>query len=203
MLDLSKYDLDDDFIKSIIPLDNNKIKVDKADKLSTRLAESFQDSTTMVKLLPGVKLWRFCSQKNKPRFSDCWIDPKTMKNLMNTFRTSHTYSIQYKKEEIRNKLAILEAWPTMLGYRVQIILKKELVAYIGTINTQELIKEVKDKVYFGQASAERRIDGMPRVDQLMERRKGGSIQIVIPRLSNRNLDQTENEFGKVTHFCSI
>ncbi|GAA4439733.1 hypothetical protein GCM10023188_36260 [Pontibacter saemangeumensis] len=202
MVDISKYNFEDGFTRSVVPLDKKKAKPEKADQLTQELEDSFLAPPDMVTLLPGLKLWRFCSQKNKPKFSNCWIDPKTMSQIMTSFRIGQVYIAEHKKEEIRNRLAILEAWPTMLGYRVQIELKKEVIAYIGTIKAQEVFKVVKDKIYFGKASTDLALK-QPTVEQLAERRKGGLIQIVIPRLKDSQLDQTENEFGKVTHFCPI
>ncbi len=146
-------------------------KIPPQDELSLQQRSTFIGPIQTTLLSPGFILWRFVSDQKRNRFSDCWVDPETMKFIMQIFHSTGNFSEAYKKEVIMNHLGILEEW-SKLSWRVQIILKKEVIAYVGEIETQKRFSDVKNEFAFG---------GPGTIKKVTETRLGRLVQYVIPR----------------------
>lgn len=180
--------------------------MDKADLLSPSDIKSFRNTIATTILPPGMVLWRFSSSLYSSRFGAYWMDSKTMTEIMSTFNTLNNYDLAVKKKVIRDSLAVLSNWDTHLEYRVKIELKKEVVAHVGIIGTQQnFVKHTVDPTQKADAALLKLSGGKgDNILKMIEQRfSGGYVQYVIPRFRDRNLNQTENEYARLLHFCHI
>lgn len=125
---------------------------------------------------------------------------------MNTFHTLNNYNSAVKKKVIRDSLAVLSNWDTHLEYRVKIELKKEVVAHVGIIGTQQnFVAHTIDQSKKGDAAVLKLSGGTgDNILKMIEQRfSAGYVQYVIPRFRDRSLNQTENEYARLLHFCHI
>ncbi|CAN5587960.1 hypothetical protein BH23BAC1_BH23BAC1_25530 [soil metagenome] len=177
--------------------DKNKISIDVSNYLSKQLEDSFNEKPKIVKLRSGFNLWRFCSSANRYYFSDCWIDDPTMSEIMTSFRAVGIYDKKFKKDLIRNQLAILYNW-NKIDFRVKIELKVDMIAYIGTISSQKVFIPVKSDMIASKGAKVEKL-----VEHRIGHRIGGHIQYVIPKLKKMPFNKKENQFAKVLHFGPI
>ncbi len=179
---------------------------DPADQLTQRLKDSFlnQSAIEAVIINPGDSLWRFVHTKNGRRFSDCWITPETMRDVMSIIRSWGDYSKQTKVNVVRDNLAILSDWrrkyknsigqdriSDQVSWRLKITFKKPVVAYVGQTGPQkgELLKEIKFPGDEGYKKVESRI--------------GGLVQVIIPRFGGGISTSTGEQFAEITHFSEL
>ena len=78
------------------------------------------------------------------KFGAFWIDDDTMKEIMQTFQNSGIFSPNYKDYMIRESLAVIRKW-SELSIRVKIVLLKDVVCYVGDIETQRDYIEYKNE----------------------------------------------------------
>ncbi len=150
-------------------------KIDSQDKLTNIQINSFQDGYETVLLPIAFVLWRFASQKNSNPYGPFLMDSDTMQSIMSTLHKTHNFSQGYKKENIRNSLAIRSDW-SHLNWRVKIKLQKPTVAYVGKVGYQAKVDYDYDNTLpFG---------GSDTISKVMEERRGDKTQIVIPRFSS-------------------
>ena len=126
---------------------------------------SFRDGHSSISLIKGTVLHRFA----RPRFpySDCWMDEETFIPLINGIqRAGYQRSEKDKRNEIRNELAIKEAW-NPLTHRVKVIIKEPVIAYYGMIGPQSEWIGAESR---GHSTSQKKI----------EYRLGGRMQYVIP-----------------------
>jgi hypothetical protein len=108
-----------------------------------------------------------------------------MEEIMQTFQNSGAFSAKYKDYIIRENIAVIRDW-SELTYRIKVILTKEVVCYVGEIETQKDYVEVKNKNLIG--------DG--RILKFLEKRLGTQQQYVIPRFKGL---PDFNSWAKVAH----
>lgn len=165
------------------------------DRLTPGDLASFLSGCSTVLLPPNFVLWRFVSQLKDNKFGAYWMDPATMRALMDSIQSTHTYTDAGKKEIVRNDLAVLESWRNPkdpewrphISWRLKISLKKEVIAHLGQIGPQK------------QFESEAIKQPVP-VDKAMEHRVGGYTQYVIPGF--RGLPD-DNEWARIEHFAHI
>lgn len=179
--------------------------MDKVDQLTPSDIRSFRTTIATTTLKPGTVLWRFASSLHASKFGAYWIDAKTMAEIMRTFSSLNNYDLNLKKKVIKDSLALLSNWDTHCEYRVKIELKKEVVAHVGTIGAQHnYIKASLDDKSLTDTVVKKLARGSgDGVEKMIEQRLGGYTQYVIPRFRNRNLNQTENDYARLLHFCHI
>jgi hypothetical protein len=146
-------------------------KIDAADMLSPNQRSTFLGTIQTVLLPKDFVLWRFKSKHSDNAFGAYWMESETMASIMQSLHKIGNYSQEYKKENIRNNLAILEKW-SFLNWRVKIRLTKETIAYTGQVADQDLWVEEKCPQYDS---------GNSKVTKLNEIRRGSAVQIVVPR----------------------
>lgn len=177
---------------------SSKWNLDKEDQLSEEEIQSFlnQRYDTVI-LQKGKILWRFYSQKKYNVFSNCWVDDETMKKIMRSFQASGRFDLRYKKEFIRDNLAILQGW-SHIQYRVKIkIMAHEgIIAHKGIIAPQKRFGEINPR-------SEVFTNSRDNNSQMLEQRLGGLIQYVIPRLKDHSLSQPGNQYARVLHKAHI
>jgi len=161
------------------------------DQMTPEQIESFTGGYRTVVLPKGFVLWRFISQKESYRFGAFWMEPQTMKRVMETLHTNSNFSQSYKKHNIRNSLAILTHW-SHLNYRVQIRLTKEVVAYVGSVKPQKHFTKVPNNMPFGGGS---------EMEKMTDSKTANDLQYVIPRFGRRM--PNNNEWATVTHIAHI
>jgi hypothetical protein len=164
--------------------------IDNADAMNLEQKNSFLKGYRAVQLPIGFELWRFVSKQTDSRFGAFWVDAQTMKSIMQILHTNNNFSETYKKDNVRNSLAVLSEWSN-LSWRVKIRLRKEVIAYIGEIGTQKKFLEQENIFSFG---------GREPILKLIETRYGQNIQYVIPRF--KRLPNT-NDWASIEHFVHI
>src|SRR5690348_3267025 len=97
--------------------------VNVADALNFTQKTSFHNGYKTVLLLPDTILWRFVSKQSDRRFGSFWMDELTMQTVMRTLQENGIFSQQYKKDNVRDSLAVLEGW-SHLNWRLKIRLRK-------------------------------------------------------------------------------
>ncbi len=104
-----------------------------------------------------------------------------------------------------DSLALLSNWDTHCEYRVKIELKKEVVAHIGTIGTQQNFAKMQLNTKSEADKALLKLAGgnTENIKKMVEQRIGGYTQYVIPRFRDRSLNQIENEYARLLHFSHI
>lgn len=180
--------------------------MEKEDQLTADDIKSFRSNVAIVTLKPGTVLWRFISSKNASRFGAYWVDARTMSAIMRTFEALNTYDITFKKNLIKDSLAILTSWGSHCEYRVKIELKKEVIAHVGTIGTQKTFSKTTLNPTIQKDAFVKKMAGAnyENVEKMIEQRLGsGYVQYVIPRFRDRSLHQTDNEYAKLLHFSHI
>jgi hypothetical protein len=180
--------------------------MEKEDQLTSDDIKSFRSNVAVVTLKPGTVLWRFISSKNASKFGAYWIDARTMSDIMRTFQELNTYDYTFKKNLIKDRLAILSSWGSHCEYRVKIELKKEVVAHVGTIETQKSYVRAALDSNFNRHIFIPKMAGAQHsiTEKMVEQRMGNNyIQYVIPRFRDKNLNQTDNEYARLLHFCHI
>lgn len=180
--------------------------MEKEDQLTGSDIKSFRSNVAVVTLQPGTVLWRFVSSKNASRFGAYWIDARTMAEIMRAFQVLSTYNLAFKKNLIKESLAILSEWGSHCEYRVKIELKKEVIAHVGTIGTQRTFAKTTLNPTLQPDAFVKKMAGANdgNVEKMVEQRIGsGYVQYVIPRFRDRQLNQTENEYAKLLHFSHI
>lgn len=158
-------------------------QIGKADTISLDQKLSFQNSYRAYLLPVGFELWRFASRSSRKHFGSYWIDPQTMEDVMQIFHDNNNFSDRYKKDRIKNSLAILDNWSNV-SWRVKIKLSKEVIAYVGQIGKQKKWIDVDNTMPFGRGEME----------QLIEIKTADSVQYVIPRFEKL---PDLNEWAKV------
>ncbi len=149
---------------------------------------TFKGGYKKVVLPANFELWRFCSTKKRERFGAYWILPTTMKEIMLLTRNNDNYSMKFKKDNVRNNLAIRYSWSD-LGRRVKIRLKKDVIAYVGKIKTQKIFSNCKNDLI-----------GNGDIEKLTEFRLGTKNQYVIPRF---RFIKNNNEYASIEHEAPI
>lgn len=179
--------------------------MERMDQLSPGDIKSFRTTIATTTLKPGTVLWRFSSSLHASKFGAYWIDARTMAEIMRTFSALNNYSLSFKKKVIMDSLALLSTWDTHCEYRVKIELKKEVVAHIGTIGTQQNYAKVNlNPKIAGDAALTKLAGGnTENIEKMVEQRIGGYTQYVIPRFRDRSLNQTDNEYARLLHFSHI
>jgi hypothetical protein len=107
------------------------------------------------------------------------MDAATMASIMQMMHVNGNFTQQYKKENVRNSLAVLEGW-SHLNMRIKIRLTREVLAYVGQTGRQRKEQHVKNEMPFGCGDT---------ILRITETRRGGHVQYVIPRfkgLPDRN-----------------
>jgi hypothetical protein len=175
------------------------------DHLSPGDIKSFRSTIATTTLKPGTVLWRFASSKHSSKFGAYWIDARTMSEIMRTFSALNNFSLSFKKDVIMDSLALLSNWDTHCEYRVKIELKKEVVAHIGTIGTQQNFAKMQLNTKSEADKALLKLAGgnTENIKKMVEQRIGGYTQYVIPRFRDRSLNQIENEYARLLHFSHI
>jgi hypothetical protein len=179
--------------------------MERVDQLTPSDINSFRTTIATTTLKPGMILWRFASSLHASKFGAYWVDAKTMAEIMSTFSTLNNYDQNLKKQVIRDSLAVLSNWDTHCEYRVKIELKKEVVAHIGTIGTQQNFIKANFNDKIAADAAVKKLTGgkSDNIQKMIEQRLGGYTQYVIPRFRDRNLNQTDNEYARLLHFSHI
>ncbi|WP_373515939.1 hypothetical protein [Persicitalea sp.] len=162
----------------------------KEDEMNPEAKASFEGGYLTVVLPVGYVLWRFISRMNDRRFGAFWVDVPTMTNLMNALHTSGNFSETYKKDNVRDNLAVLTSWSN-LSWRLKIRVNKEVIAYVGRTGLQKHFMETENRTAFG---------GDAKMEKAVEQRIGGFDQYVIPRF--RGLPN-ENNCAQIEHFAHI
>jgi len=202
-----KHGIPDAIRNQVIFLDASRYKTDPKDQLGTKIRQSFREAPDLVRLVAGLHLWRFVSNRDRTMgyFSDCWIDSHTMAEIMNSFRASGQFGGSHKRDFVRNTLAILTHW-NRLDYRLKIELKKDVVGYIGPTGSQKIFRKVTTHQGYVPAQEGKlalRVQGNAPVENIAEHRIGGHTQFVVPRLAGLSYHNGENEYGKVMHHAAI
>ncbi len=156
------------------------------DRLTPDDQASFLSGSATVLLPPDFILWRFVSNSTDYKFGAFWIDPLTMRNIMESIHSTNTYSLKGKKERIKDDLAVLASFSNP-NWRLKISLKQEVVAHVGQIAPQKRFESDKKELL------------LP-VDKALEHRMGGYSQYVIP--SFRGMPD-ENDYARIEHFAHI
>lgn len=162
--------------------------IGKKDQLHPEAAASFDGPYTTIKLPKNFELWRFISKSDSKRLGTFWIDASSMRQIMEEFHHSGSYSQTFKQYNIRNSLAILDRWSDV-EWRVKIRLTEEVIAYTGKIGIQYVFDDVKSSDLIGN-----------RVQKRSETRRAFLDQFVIPRFYNL---PDENSLAKIEHFAHI
>ncbi len=149
----------------------NFVEIAKEDKMSSKQILSFKGGSQTVVLPINSVLWRFVSKQNDKKFGAYWLDTMTMQSIMRTLQANHDYSESFKKDNIRNSLALLVDW-SELNWRIKITLRKEVIAYVGNTELQKQFKVVPNAFPFG---------GDDKIEKVTETRLGGHVQYVVPR----------------------
>lgn len=165
-------------------------RLDAADTMTQEQIASFANGYKTVVLPVGTELWRFVSQKEHNKFGTFWMDPQTMSSIMQLAQVNGNYSQDYKKENIRNSLAVLNNW-SHLNMRLKVRLTKEVVAHVGPTGYQRQVQHLPNEMAFG---------GGNTIQKVTETRRGGHVQYVIPRF--RGLPNT-NEWARIEVFVHI
>jgi hypothetical protein len=165
-------------------------QISKADAMTPEQRASFLSDYRTVLLPVGFELWRFVSKQNDNRFGTFWMDVQTMQTIMETLHSTGIFSEKYKKENVRNNLAILQDWSN-LSWRVKIRLLKEVVGYEGVTGSQKQFDEHQNDLPFG---------GGEKMEKVIETRIGRQTQYVIPRF--RGLEDFNN-WASIEHFAHI
>lgn len=162
------------------------IQVEKIDVLTPELKSTFVNPGEIVqKVLPrGQVLWRVIPTQKSKIFSDFWMDAKTMSEIMAIIHSKGDFSNSTKVEYFMQSLGILYKWgkdrrKEKAGddrlkldrldkwiselWKCKVVLKKDVVAYIGTTAPQKGLDEKGNEIEF---------------------KVGGKTQIVIPRFKN-------------------
>lgn len=160
------------------------------DKLNSIEINSFSGGYKQIELPSGFVLWRFISQVNYKKFSSFWIDASTMEEIMQTFHANSKYDIEYKKYIVSQRLAILDDWSN-LNWRVKVVLKKRLTAYVGLAAPKHSSQKLPNSPF--------KLEG-GQVEKATGYKLGFTKQIVVPRL--RGLDDN-NQYASVEHFSHI
>jgi hypothetical protein len=148
-------------------------QIDAADALTPEQKFTFIGGSQTVLLPAGSELWRFVSRKNGHKFGTYWLDPATMTTIMQALHTHNNFSEAFKKDNIRNNLAILTSWSN-LSWRVKIKLSKDVIAYVGQTDTKKYFEEQDNNMPFG---------GGNKMHKVIETRMGRCLQYVIPRFA--------------------
>ena len=94
-----------------------------------------------------------------------------------------------RKADLRNQLALLRKW-TSINRRVKIVLEADVIAHVGEIGPQKLFVACKDAPFANGKAAK-------SASKLVEVRKGGHIQYVIPRFKTAPQNEEGNGLAKV------
>jgi hypothetical protein len=165
-------------------------QIPSQDTMSFEQRTSFHSGYKTCLLPIGFELWRFASQKDDNRFGAFWMDAQTMQDIMQTLHSVGNYTEQYKKENIRNSLAVLEKWSN-LSWRVKVRLQKEVIGYVGETGSQHQVNEFSNDLPFG---------GGEKIQKVIETRIGRQVQYVIPRF--RGLSDY-NDWASIQHFVHV
>jgi hypothetical protein len=165
-------------------------RLDQADTMSAEQIASFSNGYKTVLLPVGTELWRFVSQKEHNRFGAFWMEPQTMASIMQTLHSNGNFTQEYKKENIRNSLAVLNSW-SHLNMRLKVKLTKEVIAHVGATGYQRQIAHIPNQMAFG---------GGDKIQKVTETRRGGHVQYVIPRF--RGLPNS-NEWARIEVYVHI
>jgi hypothetical protein len=163
---------------------------DQADQMDNEQRGSFTGHYQTLLLPKEFELWRFVSQQEHRRFGAFWMDPATMTSIMQLLHTNQNFTQEYKKENIRNSLAILNDW-SHLNMRLKVKLKRPVVAYVGPTGYQRQVDDVKNHMSFG---------GGDTIQKVTETRRGGHVQYVIPRFKGL---PDNNDWASVEVFVHI
>ena len=163
-----------------------------SDKLSVELEDTFlnKGDIQIIQIEKDDVLWRFVSQKNRPKYSAFWVDSETMSSLMSVFRSWGDYSETTKKEVVRDNQAVISDW-SRLSWRMKVSFIKPVIAYYGIVSPQNLLDE--------KINVQSALGG---TKPLSEYRIGGFKQYVIPSL-NKMSDSKGEEIASIAHFAHI
>ncbi|MEO8088325.1 MAG: hypothetical protein ABI763_16005 [Bacteroidota bacterium] len=153
---------------------------------------SFKDQSKVevFQIEPDDVLWRFISQKNKPPYSDYWIDGETMHSIMTSFQDMGNFQMDVKKHVVRESLAVLNNW-SKLSWRIKITFKKAIIVYKGIAGSQKVLSKGINV-----------INKYGKLTPATEYWRGGCVQFVIPEFKNISSDKA-SEIATVTHFAHI
>ena len=165
-------------------------RIEAADAMDATQKASFLGGCQTVVLPVGFELWRFISQKEHNRFGTFWMDGSTMTAIMQTLHANGNFTQEYKKENVRNNLAVLDNW-SHLNMRVKVRLTQEVIAYVGQTGYQRQIEQQPNTMSFG---------GGNTVEKVTETRRGGQNQYVIPRFKGL---PDNNKWARVEHCAHI
>jgi hypothetical protein len=157
--------------------------LEREDRLTEQNTKSFLGTINTYQMPKGTILWRFVSLQSRKLFSDCWVDPQTMSQIMNTLHLNGNFTLEYKRWAIRNSLAILDDWSSV-NWRVQIELMKPVIAHVGFAAAQKGYKETNRQFAFAGGQVHKLDDSKP----------SGLTQHIIPRF--KGLDDN-NDFARV------
>ncbi|MBL0104977.1 MAG: hypothetical protein IPP51_15170 [Bacteroidetes bacterium] len=161
-------------------------------KLTEDLLSTFVDQSNIkiVLIEEGDTLWRFVSQKNKPKYGLFWVDVPTMTSLMSIFSSVGDFNMNNKKKVVHDNLAVRSDW-SKLSWRVKVKFNKPIVAYYGLIGPQKLL----DSSIVIQSS-------FGKLHPITEYRIGGFNQYVIPSFSSAQ-DSHGEKIASISHFVHI
>ena len=165
-------------------------KISKEDAMDSEAIASFDNGYETVLLPAGFVLWRFVSRRFDRQYGAFWVDSNTMTSMMQVLHVSGIFSQSYKKDNVRNSIAVLDSWSN-LSWRIKIKVNKEVIAYVGKTGPQKNYETCDNITGFGDEK---------KMERLMDSRKGGLIQYVIPRFKRMPND---NQWASVEHFAHI
>lgn len=190
----------------ILPFDESKHRIEEADQLTDEGINSFTDGKfDTVVLKAGMNLHRFVSDKHPSPFSDCWIDQRTFEDLIIYFQQAEKMTFTAKKNHVYNNIGVLTRWNT-LDNRVKVMLKRDVIAYVGPIAPQKVVMEVDSIQKAIVRTRDRKnfsYDDLCEKNKVNEYRIGGQKQYRIPRLKNKSFRGDENEYARVVHNAKL
>lgn len=165
-------------------------QLSSADTMNGEQITTFHNGYQTLILSADSVLWRFVSKQADHRFGAFWLDSETMQTIMQSLHTMGNFSLDFKKDTVRNNLAILEKWSNV-SWRLKIKLRKEVVAHVGFTETQYHFIDVPNTFSFG---------GGEKIEKLSEKKLGVQKQYVIPRFSGL---PDSNEWASIEHFAHV
>ncbi|MBN2173799.1 MAG: hypothetical protein JXR61_07230 [Prolixibacteraceae bacterium] len=165
--------------------------IDNDDRLNIEQENSFRGGFKTVLLPSGFILWRFLSKKMDNPFRAYWIDRKTMMKIMELLHQYGNFSESFKKENIRNSLAMPSNY-SKLNWRIKIKLNKEVIAHIGVTGSQKMFEKQKANIFPSFSGN--------TVEKTIETRMGGCFQYVIPRFQKLPVN---NEWARIELFVHL
>ncbi len=152
---------------------------DPLDNLNNSQEGTFKNGYGIILLQQGDLLFRFCSHIGA-KYSDCWTDKNTIKTIFQQYNQRMKQSPNKNKNaviksQVHDVLGIAKSW-SKLEYLLVVEIKKDLIAYKGSIREQSFFQSVDQ----GSPLRQIKVSG------------NGGRQYLIPRIKNYSKNNDSN-----------